>query len=75
MKFRPRKNFNCLNNIYTKKAKIIVTTIEAVSQEIISKEKLTENKRGYIKECLDTYFENHNAKVKLNFDINPNNMS
>ena len=31
---------NCLNAIYNKKAKIIVTTIEAVSQEIISKEVL-----------------------------------
>lgn len=34
---------NCLNNIYNKKAKIIVTTIEAVSQEIISKEALYAN--------------------------------
>jgi len=31
---------NCLNDIYNKKAKIVVTTIEAVSQEIISKESL-----------------------------------
>lgn len=32
-----------LNNIYMKKAKVIVTTIEAVSQEIISKEALYKN--------------------------------
>ena len=32
-----------LNNIYMKKAKIVVTTIEAVSQEIISKESLYKN--------------------------------
>ena len=32
-----------LNNIYTKKAKVVVTTIEAVSQEIISKEALYKN--------------------------------
>ena len=32
-----------LNSIYTKKASIIVTTIEAVSQEIISKESLYKN--------------------------------
>ncbi|MDO5555382.1 MAG: transcription-repair coupling factor [Clostridia bacterium] len=31
---------NCLNNIYNKKGKIIVTTIEAVSQEIIPKQTL-----------------------------------
>ena len=34
---------NCLNSIYNKKAKIIVTTIEAVSQEIVSKEVLYSN--------------------------------
>ena len=31
---------NCLNAIYNKKAKIVVTTMEAASQEIISKEAL-----------------------------------
>ena len=34
---------NALNNIYRKKAKIVVTTIEAVCQEIISKESLYKN--------------------------------
>lgn len=34
---------NCLNNIYNKKAKVIVTTIEAASQEIVSKEDLYKN--------------------------------
>lgn len=34
---------NCLNNIYNKKAKAIVTTIEAVSQEILSSETLYNN--------------------------------
>ena len=33
----------CLNDIYTKKAKIIVTTIEAVSQSLIPKEVLYKN--------------------------------
>ena len=34
---------NTLNNIYEKKAKVIVTTIEAVMQKIISKEELYKN--------------------------------
>lgn len=34
---------NCLNSIYDKKAKVVVTTIEAVSQEIVSKETLYNN--------------------------------
>ena len=34
---------NCLNSIYDKKAKIIVTTIEAASQEIVSKKTLYNN--------------------------------
>ncbi len=34
---------NCLNNIYTKKARVVVTTIEAASQEIIAKETLYKN--------------------------------
>ena len=42
---------------------------------IIAKEKLTEDKRSFIKECLNEYFEKRNTKLKLNFDINPNNMS
>ena len=33
----------CLNNIYDKKAKIIVTTIEAVSQKIVEKDVLYKN--------------------------------
>ena len=33
----------CLNSIYNKKAKVIVTTIEAASQEIVSKETLYKN--------------------------------
>ena len=37
------ERINTLNSIYTKEAKIIVTTIEAVSQEIISKESLYKN--------------------------------
>ena len=37
------ERINCLNNIYTKKAKVVVTTIEAVSQEIISKKALYKN--------------------------------
>ena len=42
---------------------------------IIVKEKLNEEKRTILKKCLDEYFANHNNDVKLNFDINPNNMS
>ncbi len=34
------ERINCLNSIYNKKAKVIVTTIEAVSQEIVAKETL-----------------------------------
>ena len=34
---------NCLNSIYDNKAKVVVTTIEAVSQEIVSKEVLYSN--------------------------------
>ena len=34
---------NCLNNIYSKNAKIIVTTIEAIEQPIISRETLYKN--------------------------------
>ena len=33
----------CLNDIYDKKAKIIVTTIEAVSQKLVAKEVLYKN--------------------------------
>ena len=37
------KRISCLNNIYEKKAEIIVTTIEAAMQKIISKESLYKN--------------------------------
>lgn len=37
------QRINCLNAIYSKKAKVIVTTIEAVSQKIVSKEILYQN--------------------------------
>ena len=37
------ERIKCLNSIYNKQAKIIVTTIEAVSQEIISRESLYKN--------------------------------
>ena len=37
------ERINCLNNIYNKKAKIIVTTIEAVLQEIVPREILYKN--------------------------------
>jgi len=37
------ERINTLNNIYTKKANIIVTTIEAVNQEIIAKKSLYKN--------------------------------
>jgi len=37
------KRISCLNNIYEKKAKVIVTTIEAMEQRIISKESLYKN--------------------------------
>lgn len=37
------KRISCLNRIYDKKAKIVVTTIEAVMQKIISKEALYKN--------------------------------
>lgn len=37
------ERISCLNSISTKKAKVIVTTIEAVSQRIISKKELYKN--------------------------------
>ena len=37
------ERINSLNSIYTKKAPIVVTTIEAISQEIVSKEVLFSN--------------------------------
>ena len=37
------ERIKCLNNIYTKKANIVVTTIEAAMQEIISKDSLYKN--------------------------------
>ena len=42
---------------------------------IIIKEKLDEDKRKQLKKCLAEFFANHNTKIKLNFDINPNNMN
>ncbi len=42
---------------------------------VIIKEKLNDEKRMILKKCLEKFFQNHNNKVKLNFDINPNNMS
>ena len=58
-----RERINCLNSIYNKKAKIIVTTIEAASQEIISKETLFKN----IFEIKEKSIINiEDIKVKLN---------
>lgn len=37
------ERINCLNSIYDKKAEVVVTTIEAVSQEIVSRETLYNN--------------------------------
>ena len=37
------ERINCLNNIYSKKAKIIVTTIESASQKIVTKNELYKN--------------------------------
>jgi len=54
---------NSLNAIYNKKAKIIVTTIEAVSQEIISKESLF-NSVFELKENMTIDLED--IKLKLN---------
>ena len=42
---------------------------------IIIKESLDDVKRDLLKKSLDEYFENHDNNVRLNFDINPNNMS
>ena len=54
---------NCLNNIYDEKAKVIVTTIEAASQEIISKDSLYNNVFT-LKENISIDLED--IKVKLN---------
>lgn len=42
---------------------------------IIMKEKIDDGKRAQLRDCLDEFFNLHNQKVKLNFDINPNNMN
>ncbi len=57
------ERINCLNNIYDKKAKIVVTTIEAVSQEIVSKETLYSN-IFTLKEGISINLED--IKIKLN---------
>lgn len=54
---------NCLNRIYDKKAKVIVTTIEAVSQEIVAKETLYSN-IFTLKEGMSINIED--IKIKLN---------
>ena len=57
------KRINALNSIYTKKAKIIVTTIEAVSQEIVPKDALYSN-IFTLKE--NTSIDLEQIKIKLN---------
>ena len=57
------ERINCLNSIYDKKAKVIVTTIEAVSQEIVAKETLYNN-IFTLKEGMSIDLEN--IKIKLN---------
>ncbi len=57
------ERINCLNSIYNKKAKIVVTTIEAASQEIIAKETLYKN-IFEIKEKSSINIEE--IKIKLN---------
>lgn len=42
---------------------------------IIAKESLNDDKRSLLKECLEEFFKVHNDVIRLNFDINPNNMS
>ena len=42
---------------------------------VIIKEEVNDEKRVQIKEDLDKFFTCHNTKIKLNFDINPNNMN
>ncbi len=54
---------NCLNDIYNKKAKIVVTTIEAVSQEIVAKETLYKNILT-LKEGINIDLDD--IKIKLN---------
>lgn len=41
----------------------------------IIKDVATEENRKIIKNCLDEFYKKHNSEIKLNFDINPNNMS
>ena len=42
---------------------------------IIAKDIIDDSKRNQIKKCLDEFLEKNTTTVKLNFDINPNNMS
>ena len=57
------ERINCLNSIYNKKVKVIVTTIEAVSQEIVSKETLY-SKVFKLKEQMTIDLED--IKIRLN---------
>lgn len=69
-------------NIFSKYFKPFKTMPAPISKingdyrwRVIIKEKIDDKKRKQIKECLSEFFACHNAKVKLNFDINPNNMN
>ena len=42
---------------------------------VLIKEKLDNEKRDILKKCLDEFNKLHSDKVRLNFDINPNNMN
>ena len=42
---------------------------------IILKEKLDDTKRVQLRKCLEEFLNIHDSKIRLNFDVNPNNMN
>ena len=42
---------------------------------VLMKEKLDDTKRKQLQACLTEFLQTHNTKIRLNFDINPNNMN
>ncbi len=69
-------------DIFSKKFKTFLPMPAPISRingnyrwRVIIKEIVDDKKRDEIKECLNEFYNEHNSKVKLSFDINPNNMS
>ena len=77
-----KKDAEILYNILSKHFKVFRPMQAPIAKingnyrwRIIVKEQLNTSKRDILKSCLDEYYSLKNSEVKLNFDINPNNMS